>query len=162
MAVDLYDLILPLKTELSVPGEEPFEGATDDSWVQFLVSAFWRIRMLGLYTNYTESDGVVSPIVGTTDLARQEQQLIILYAAINIVTNQLKGSSSVFRVKAGPTEYETQQSATLLKSILEELQRQRALVEAELFSLGSVTDKYIDSVAARDESLYYGLTSWVK
>lgn len=162
MAVDLFDYVDALKTEVQAPGEDAFPDATDTMFADYLVSAFWNIRMLGMFSNYSESDYEISPITGTTELPRELVQLILVYAAINIVTNQLKAIDTVFRAKAGPVEFETQKSAQLLRGILEELQRRRAVVEGELLRLGYVTDVYIDAAAQRDYSLGYGQTYWMR
>lgn len=161
MAVDLYELVEPLKRAVNAPGGNAFPNATDDDFGGYLTDAFWELRMLNMFTNYTEADGLVEPITGTTELPRESQQLIILYAAITIVTNELKALQTVFRVKAGPAEFETQQSATLLKEILAELQRRRVVVEESLFALGEVTDAYIDSVWERGANWGYGSGGWV-
>ncbi len=158
MAIELFELVEPLKRAVSPPGVVVFPDATDTMFAGYLSDAFWEIRMLGMFTNYTEADLEVSPITGIEDLPREQQSLIILFAAITIVTNELKNLETVFRVKAGPAEFETQKSATLLRDVLAELQRRRTIVEENLLSLGEVTDAYIDSVWERD--LHYG-TYWI-
>ncbi len=155
------DLVEPLKRTVSPPGVEVFPDATDTEFAGYLSDAFWEIRMLGMFTNYTESDLEVFPITGTTDLPREQQSLIIVFAAITIVTNELKAMETVFRVKAGPAEFETQKSANLLKDVLAELQRRRSIVEGQLFALGEVTDAYIDSVWERSAGWGYGDGGWV-
>lgn len=163
MAVDLFDLVEPLKRSISSPGVDSFPGATDDVFAGYLSDAFWEIRMLDMLTEWTEGDGSVTPInPATGDIPRQLQQLIVLYAGITIVTNELKNLETLFRAKAGPAEFETQKSGALLRDILAELQRRRAVVEAHLFELGVVTDAYIDSVAERDYAQTYGYSYWVR
>lgn len=159
MAVDLFDLVDPLKRTVNSPGSDAFPNATDDDFGGYLTDAFWELRMLNMFSDYTESDGLVTPITGSTDLPREQQQLIILYAAITIITNELKNLESVFRVKAGPAEFETQKSASLLKDVLAELQRRRLVVEQNLFAMGEITDTYIDSVWERDYR--WGNGGWV-
>lgn len=163
MAVDLFDLVETLKRSVNTPGGDAFPAATDDIFAGYLSDAFWEIRMLDMLSEWTEADGSITPVsVSTGDIPRELQQLIVLYAGITIVTNELKNLETLFRAKAGPAEFETQKSGALLRDILGELQRRRAVVEAHLFELGAVTDAYIDSVAERDIAQHYGNSWWVR
>lgn len=161
MAVDLFELVDPLKRSVNAPGGDAFPTATDNEFVGYLSDSFWELRMLNMLTEYTESDGLIAPINGTTDIPREMQSLIILFAAITIVTNEMKALDTLFRAKGGPAEFEVQKSASLLKDVLAELQRRRLVVEQQLFAMGEVTDTYIDSVIARDASMGYGGMWWV-
>lgn len=162
MAVDLFDLVEPLRRATSPPGSNAFPDSTDEEFAGYLEDAFWELRMLDMLTDYTASDGLVTPITGTVDLPRELQQLLILWASITIVTNELKNAETSFRAKAGPAEFETGRSAQVLRDVLAELQRRRLVVEGHLFALGAVTDAYIDSVAERLDSHYYGDTFWIR
>lgn len=162
MAVDLGDLIESLQREVSPPGEDLFPNATDDDWFGNLQDAFWEARLDGLLEGFTESDGSVVPTSGTTDLSRDMQQIVVLYAGVRIVRNHLRSLNTVFRSKAGPVEFETQKSAQLLKGLLDELRSRRNLVLTRLSDLGAVNSYYIDAIVARDESLGYGDTYWYR
>lgn len=160
MAVLLEDLIPSLQREVSPPGEDLFPDAIDDEWLGNLQDAFWDARLDGLLEGFTEAEGVVSPMSGTTDMTRDLQQLVVLYAGIRIVRNHLRALNTLFRAKAGPVEFETQKSANLLKGLLDELHARRNLVLTRLSDVGSVDSYYIDALVARDESLAYGDTYW--
>lgn len=160
MAIDLGELIEPLRREVSPPGEDLFPNASDDEFFGNLQDAFWDAKLDGLLTNYTESDGLVSPITGTTELSREFQQLVVLYAGLRIVRNHLRSLNTVFRSKAGPVEFETQKSAQLLSGLLDELRTRRRLVLDRLADLGALDTYYIDAVIARDDSLRYGDSYW--
>lgn len=160
MAVDLTDLVETLKRAVNVPGGDTFDGVADSVYVGYLSDAFWELRMLDMLTEYTESDGLVAPLVGTTEIPREMQQLIVLYAAIGIVTNELKAIETLFRAKAGPVEFETQKNGALLRDILAELQRRRGVVELALSNLGRVSDYYIDSVVERTSN--FNGTWWLR
>ena len=162
MAVDLFDLVEALKRSVNPPGTNVFPDATDDTFAGHLSDAFWEIRMLDMLSEWTESDGVITPVTGTTDIPREKQSLILLWAAITIVTNEMKGVDTTFRAKAGPAEFETGKSAQVLRDVLAELQRRRAVAERALFDIGAVTDTYIDSVVMRDEAQYFGDSWWVR
>lgn len=163
MAVDLGDLIETLKREVAAPGAEEttFPDATEDIWLGNLQDAFWDARLDGMLKDFTESDGLVTPITGTTDITRDLQQLVVLYAGIRIVRNSLRALNTVFRAKAGPVEFETQNSASVLKSLLDMLMERRHGVLLRLSDLGQVPSYYIDAVYGRELAISYGDTHWV-
>lgn len=160
MAVALADLVDSLRREVSPPGEDLFPDAVDADFEGNLQDAFWEARLDGLLEGYTESGGSVTPSSGSTDLTRDLQQIIVLYAGVRIVRNHLRSLNTLFRSKAGPVEFETQKSAAVLKSLLDDLHSRRALVLARLSDVGSSDSYYIDALIARDESLAYGDTYW--
>lgn len=159
MAVDLGDLIETLRREVSQPGAETstFPDATDDTFLGHLQDAFWEARLDGMLAGYDETDGSVSPEdVDDVELSRDLQQLVVLYAGIRIIRNQLLAMNTNFRAKAGSVEFETAKSASVLKGILEELQKRRNTVLVRLSDLGAVEDAYIDAVIGREDSIAYG------
>ena len=162
MAVDLSDLIENLKREVSSPGTEEtsFPGATDENWLGNLQDGFWESVLDGVISGYTESDGIVSPSSGTTDLSRDLQQLVVFYAGFKIVRNQLRSLSTLFRAKSGDNEYEKQQAATWLKALLDELTRKRNILLDRLSDIGSVDSTYIDAIVRRTQSVSDGDTYW--
>jgi hypothetical protein len=161
MAVDLGDLTDNLIAEVNAPGEDVFASAVEDDYLLRLQNAFWEATLDGIISGYTETDGVITPDSGTTDISRELQQLVIFYAGISIVRNHLRNLNTVFRAKAGPVEFETQNAATVLRDLLAELQKKRAIVLDRLSETYSTDTYYIDAVAARDESFRYGDTSFV-
>lgn len=150
MAVDLFDLVESLRREVDPPGTPAFPDATEDEFAGHLADAFWEIRLDGMLSGYAESDGLVSPTSGTTELGRDLQQLIVLYAGVRIVRNQLRQLQTSFRAKAGPVEYETEQAASVLKGVLDDLVSRRNLILTRLSDLGVVDTYYIDSLYERD------------
>lgn len=164
MAVLLSSLVPSLKREVSLPGEEAavFPEASNTSWVGYLTDAFWYLNLDGVISGYDETAGVITPESGDQDLPRDLQQLIVLYSAITIIRNQIRSLNTLFRAKAGPVEYETQQSAQVLRAILDELKERRNRILDNLEGVGNITSYYIDALAARDRSIDTGLTWWVK
>lgn len=163
MAVDLADLVEFVKAEVNVPGVDTFTDATDDNWVTRLQNAFWHARLRGAFVGYEETDGIITPISGTEDLSRTEQQLIILVAALNVVRSSLRNANTVFRAKAGPVEFETQQSANTLKTLLDQLEREfRDALEAAKEGTDANTVAYFDAVIQRTDSMAYGDTWFVR
>jgi len=156
MAVDLADLIDALTTEVNPPGSDLFPDATEDQWVSNLQNSFWEAKLYGFFDDHTESDGLISPLtVGNADLARDQQQLIVLFAGLRVIRNELKNTNTGFRAKAGPVEFETQNSANLLRDVLRDIRSKVDLILANLSDLSSTTTTYIDSLVGRDNSLYY-------
>jgi hypothetical protein len=160
MAVDLADLIDPLKREVNPPGSNLYPDAVDDDWLGQLRDSFWEAKLFGFFDNYTETEGLVSPITGTTEIDRQSQQLNVLFAGIRVVRMALINTNTLFRAVAGPVEFETQNSANLLNEILKQLQAKINLIYSVLGELSATTTGYIDSLVERDFSLAYSDTWW--
>lgn len=164
MAVDLGDLIEMVQSEVDAPGEDSFPNATDDDWLNNLRSAFWEAVLDGVISpsKYTEDEGSITPIdVTDPDLSREMQQLIVLYAGVRVIRNKIRTMNTVFRTKAGPVEFETQQSANVFKTILDELVRRRNLILTRLSDVGAANSYYIDMVLARDDAMSFGDVTWV-
>lgn len=134
MAVDITELIEPLQRELSPPGTNLYPNATDDEWIGQLQDAFWEARLQGLLVGYTldpDDDTSIIPQSGTTDLGREWQQLIVLFAGYRVTLTAFQNINSSFRAKAGPVEFEQQKSATTLKGLLDALkERMKAILDA--------------------------------
>lgn len=163
MAVDIADLVPTLKRSINPPGQDLFPDALDpDDYIGYLGDAFWDARMTGLLEGYTLDGQEISPTAGTTDISRDLQQILVLYAAMTIVTNELRQKNTQFRAKAGPAEFETQNSSNLLRDVLQVLEQRMNIVMKRLSDLGVVLDKYTDAVAARTQSIGYGLIDWNK
>jgi len=161
MAVDLSDLVDLLRSEVDVPGTDSFPLAVEDDWINQLSSGFWETVLDGITTGYTELEGIVTPITGTTDLSRELQQLVIMYAGVRVIRNKIMNLNSVFKAKAGPVEFQVEHSATVLRGVLDELVRRRNLILRRLSDVGVTQSYYIDAVLARTESLRLGDTTWV-
>lgn len=161
MAVDLADLIPSVQRETSPPGTDLFPDAVDDDWLGQLQDSFWEAKLFQFFDDYTETDGLVSPISGSEDLSREEQQLIVLFAGVRVIRMKLLNTNTNFRAKAGPVEFETSNSANLLKEILKGLQDKIDQIYDQLSdSLGSVQTAYINSGFARGTSIYLGDEAW--
>jgi hypothetical protein len=163
VAVDLGDLLDPLTREINSPGVDSFPDATEEELIGHLSDAFWHIVLDGVtaFDDFTEEDGLVTnTTVGGADLDRGMQQLIVLYAGARIVRNQLKGFEN-FRAKAGPVEYETSQSANLLRDILADMNRRIAIILGNLSEYGRADGYYVDMVTTRTDAVRYGNTPFL-
>lgn len=183
MAVDLQDLIDPLRREVNPPGSDLFPDAIDDDFLGALTDAFWELRVHGYLTGFEEnaaarggpaefSEAIVTPTGETdpdydepsgydtdSDMGRDLQQLVVLWAGWKITLNRMGALQSVFRAKAGPVEYETQQAATLLRSVLDQL---KLRIDAALDGLDAGSDTTVfDAVIERSYAMAAGSTWWV-
>ena len=186
MAVDLVDLVDPLRREVTAPGADTFADATDDDWLGSLTDAFWEVRLYGMLSGFEENaasrggpttftEGIVTPTgvvegydapsgyAPGEDLGRELQQLIVLWAGYKVVLARFGAINSVFRAKAGPVEYETQQAASVLKALLDTL---RARIDEVVDNLSDYNqgnaDAVIDSVIERTYAQAVGDTWWVR
>ncbi len=167
MAIDLNDLIDDMKSEVDAPGTDSFPDSTDDDWLTQLRNGFWEARLDGMLAGYEERDGIIAtgftlvideyvPDAGV-DLSRDLQQLIILYAGLRVVRNQMRALTTRFHAKAGPVEFETEHSAIVLKALLDELRTKRNVVLQRLSDLGSANSYYIDAILGRELAIRRGL-----
>jgi hypothetical protein len=164
MSVDLADLVPDLEAEINPPGSDEYPNATTDDMVNRLRNAFWEARLQGAFPGYSETDGIVTSSNGAGDLPREHQQLIIILAGLNIAIADYRHVESVLRSKAGPVEYETQRSATLLKTVIETLRAKLAhALVASIEGPGDTGNTAVfDAVIVRTESITAGTTWWVR
>ena len=163
MAVDIADLIEPLKRDVNPPGSNLFPGSTDDDWLGRLQDAFWDAHLHSeLLANYrVDDDGAIEPLSGTEELSRPLQQLVVAWAAYRVVRTLLLNIKTQFRAQAGPVEYETQQSAQLLRDLLKDRQEDLKRVIDLISNQDQTAVYYFDAVIARDASLRSGAGWWL-
>jgi hypothetical protein len=65
---------------------------------------------------------------GDTDMTRDLQQVIVLYAAYGMILTQYQNLATSSRQKAGPVENEVTRSASVLRGLLDALQNRLKLV----------------------------------
>lgn len=131
MAVDLTDYAPTLRREISPLGSDLFASIGDSELGLHLADAFWEARLDGFLAGYTaDEDGVVEPAATGADLTPAGVALIVLYAGIRILRNRILNMNTGFRAKAGPVEFEQQNSATMLAEMLKQLRdRKNQLLE---------------------------------
>lgn len=161
MSVDLSDTIENLKREVNPPGGDSFPDAIDDTYLGYLEDAFWEARLDGVtaLASFNNTDGIISPVtVGGTDITGDLVQLLVVYAGIRILRNQLINMGTGFRAKAGPAEFETTNSGQMMTAILNELRTRRNIILTRLSDVGAIPSYYIDALVSREESVYFGST----
>ena len=150
MAVDLPDFVPSLKREVQPPGSTLFAGATESDWVGYLKDAFWEARLDGFLTGYVvddETDQIVSTTEGA-DIDRASMALVILYAGIRVLRNRILNMNTGFRAKAGPVEFEQQNSATMLAEMLKQLRATKDRI-IETLDADATTTLILDAYSTR-------------
>jgi hypothetical protein len=159
MAVDLADYVDSLKREVIPMGTNLFADVNEDVWIGHLSDAFWEARLDGFLTGYVaDADGVVTPESGTTDLDRRYIALVVLYAGIRVLRNRILNMNTGFRAKAGPVEFEQQNSATMLAEMLKQLRATKDRILDELDEAEATSVLYLDAFSTRvlDSASYWG------
>lgn len=162
MAVDLEELVPHLKAALNQPGVDAFTNATTNDWVLRLENAFWNARLDGLFGNYRAEDGLIEPITGNEDLPREQQQVLLIYSALDAVMAELRAVQSSFSAKAGPVEYSTSKSAPLLREVLITLRARLREIIGNLSSLADGDVAVLDAVIMRTDALAMSQQWWVR
>lgn len=120
------DLIEPLKRAVAAPGgyDDAFPNGDDDTLFAYITDAFSEARM----DRNPSLTGTVDWVDGTFDpiLTQGEAYLVVVYAAINILSNVLRNQSTANTYKAGTVEYSTEYSANVIKGALDSLNARRA------------------------------------
>lgn len=161
MAVDLGDLVEPLQREVTTLGAEIV--GTEEEYLGHLADAFWVARLRGAFPGYELDETDIVPISGTEDLPRELQQLIVLFAGYRIIRRELWRAQTLFRAQAGPVEFETQQSAQVLREVLKVLEDEiKTVLETVTPSAYATTVAYFDSVIASTYSIGSGETWFVR
>lgn len=163
MAVELGSLLPYFDAEINPPGVNLYPESSSGQRLFMLANAFWELRLSNLLSGYEEAEFIITPISGTTDLGRAEQQLIVLFAAYSVALRAFQNVNSSFKAVAGPVEYEVQKSATTLKAVLDALkERLKAIVEVVNNSSAGTDACVFDGVIARSSSIAYGETWFVR
>lgn len=185
MAVDLIDLVEPLRREVNPPGSDLFPDSTEDDWLGSLTDAFWELRLHALLAGFEENaaarggptefgQGKVTPVgvdatyddpngfSPTQDLGRELQQLIVLWAGYKVTLARLGALNTVFRAKAGPVEYETQQAASVLKGLLDTLKARIDFILNDLRDANSSSIAVFDALIERSYLMAENETWWVR
>ena len=163
-SIDLSELVPDLELELTIPGVDAYPTVSEEEWVNRLRNGYYYAVLSGLIAGYEEADGIVSPISPSGPaLPRDTQQLIIMYTVINVVRNRLMELKTTFRAKAGSTEYETEQAASVLTKLLDQFEaRQKYLLDRLAEGNGPARETYyFDGFTIRQDSINQGNTVWV-
>lgn len=165
MAVNIADLVESLRREISpLSGSNPYSDVSDAVLEGLLSDAFWEGRLNGMFAGYTldVDTGEITPFSGSDDMDRTEMQAIVLWAGYRTVLNDMRNIQSVFRAKAGPVEYEVQQSAQVLSEVLKAIKERIDRLISSLAEVDESTALVFDSVIASTISISDGDSWWVR
>lgn len=147
---NVEELVEGFKREVAIPGTftVDFPSTSDEDLSEALKDAFGMARLDGFFggTTLDPATGVIDP-----DLSVAGGALLVTYAGLRMTRQQLRVTKTLVRYKAGPTEYETQQSAAALTEDLKQLERRRReLIDAAMRSgRASASTFVIDAYAVR-------------
>lgn len=134
---DLAVLVPSLKRALAVPGtfDDAFPDTGDEDLEASLGDGYAMAQLYGFF-----DDGVLDPdtFVVTPDITHSEGMLVVLFASIEIVRTSIRSLRTRVAYRAGPVEYEAEQSASVLSELLKELEAQRQ----ELLNLGGAGETF--------------------
>lgn len=135
---DLSDFTDSLRRMVATPGtfDTVFPNTTDEDLVGSLVDGLAEAQLDGFFIKPTmydyDSDGIVTP-----DLTQAQLALIVIYAGSRIIQAEILARNTLFRAKAGPVEFETQQSANALTTILKDLEDRKKAILALFQNYGA-------------------------
>jgi hypothetical protein len=156
-------MVESLKRILAVPGDAnfvaTFPNTSDDDLTGVLGDAFSEAQLDGFFgtQSYDPDTGYV-----TVGLSNPGMALVVLYASIRVIRTQLRNLQTSVKYKAGPVEYDVQQSANVLSGELKAFEdRQKQLIAVALriaraTQAVSVTDSYLIRAFGYFPYSYYG------
>lgn len=154
---ELRDLVDAYKREVAVPGTfaTAFPNTTDDDIAAALADAFAEAQLDGFFSKVSldVDAGEVTP-----DLSVAGAALVVLYAGMRMIRQQIRSASSEKRYWAGPVGMQEKQSASALSEDLKWLSRRRDELLANARNRGTqvfVLEGYVSRGAAHN--LYGGM-----
>ena len=161
MAVELSEYTDSLRRAITPLGSDKYADISDAVLTDYLTDAFWQGRLDGFYVGYTaDEDGTVEPIEpGDPEFDRAWVSLVILYAAVSILANQILATSTRFSAKAGPVEFEQENSASVLNEMLKQLAAAKQRIIDQMLDNSNPSNVYlIDAYSTRmlSSASYYG------
>lgn len=152
--MDLADLVPSLKRALAAPGEfaATFPDSTDTDLAGTVADALAECQLDGFLGRNTldVTDATVTP-----DLTTPQQALVILYAMSRVVTARVYNLPTRTLYKAGNTEVQTEQAASILVQLLKDTaaRKKQLLEDARIGNLAAafhMVDLYVS------QSIGYG------
>jgi hypothetical protein len=114
----LSGLVPMLQREVQPPGTDLFPDAVGADWIGYLADGFCEAQLDGFLSKFAID---LNTNLVTPDLPVFYQYLIVLWAGVRITRTRISNLRAQQRSKAGPVEFEFANSATVLKSVLDEI-----------------------------------------
>lgn len=124
-----------LDREINVPGTSGITASSGQK-LGYIEDGFWDVRLSGMLKNYTVALGeTITPAQDTgkkyftdhgltnEDLDQQFWMMIVIFAGFRLLRLRIMQLAVNFTAEAGPVSYEQQASATVLRALLDNLQR---------------------------------------
>jgi hypothetical protein len=166
VAIDLSDLVDAVAGAVSAPGDDNFPGATEDQWMQALANAFWEAYRFGFFRGYRVNPDTLSVVATTAedDLAEEDQQLIVLFAAYKAVRNKLLALATRETYRAPGVESTIERSAQVLQAVLKDIKSQldEVIAIAGQGTRAASGISVFDNMVQRDAALLASAGYWVR
>lgn len=154
---DLGEATTSLANTIARPGTFAtlFSETTDNDLVDVLRDGFAECQMEGMFSDYTDTDGVIDP-----DLTNGETATVVLFAAVRLLRAELANRASHVRYEAGPVTFEEDRSAQVLRQVFDDMRAQKARMTnllSETGNAGSVfllADAYVARTVEDGASVY--------
>lgn len=159
MTTPITDLIPMFDREINVPNASQITASAGQK-LGYIEDGFWDARLSGLLPKFTVVDGADTDPPGTTgtkyftdastksqSLDQQYWMMIVIFAGYRLLRLRIMQLAVNFTAEAGPVSYEQQASATVLRALLENLQRRVDELKALYSDEYGSTLFYMDGVA---------------
>lgn len=132
MATPVSDVVPILKREVNVPGAELFPDALTGDYLGYVEDGFWEGRLSGVFKGWTIIDGaeLTAPATGRfitndneDDFSDMDQMFLAIIGGFRMIQRKAFDLGQNLRAHAGPVEYEKQVSATVLRELIQSLER---------------------------------------
>lgn len=153
----LSSLVDPLKRELAVPGtyDDVFPDTGDAELTGALADGFSEAQLRGYFPTLTLTE-VSDDYQTSEDLSLAGGAVVVIFTSMRILRAQIRAINTLERYKAGPTEFELQKAATLLKTELDYLQKRLDDIIAESKAASRPLAVQLDNYAARVVASFCG------
>lgn len=116
----ISSLVPALKRELAVPGTftEVYPATTDADLTASLADGFAEAQLYGFFPDLSLTAGATEDWDTSQELSGSGAALVVIFTSMRIIRASLRALLTSERYKAGPTEFEIQRSANLLRDEL--------------------------------------------
>lgn len=167
MATPVADVVPMLQREVNVPGAELFPDALAGDYLGYVEDGFWEGRLSGVFKGWTIIDGadLTTPATGRfitndneDDFSEMNQMFLAIIGGFRLIQRKAFDLAQNLRAHAGPVEYEKQISATVLRELIQSLERRLAGYK-ELYSelVPASAFYYMDGLAQSSYSIFNSL-----
>lgn len=147
------DLRAQLSRRINVTGAEQLGDLTSGLLDGHILDGFWSARLQGMLAAYTSDGTDITKSSNGDDLPEHLQQMVVLFAAFHLIRMKIMQLAVNFSAKAGPVEYEQQASATVLRALLDSLEREIVQLKAIYSDQYGGAFYYMDGVLQSEYAL---------